>query len=187
MTEEAGTNVNKYNDPTLPGYNPGRASSYGAATNGSQLPVSSSYSSAPNVGKEIAPPIPKYNSPTSHPNKRAAIPQQLLGTWSRSNNTFPRWKKLYTFSSDGRYEYNLLAETSPDLNPEQIIGTVTANGSNLILHPESHVKVVNGKQQLGNLTDERWSWQLDNSLAYGGVIMLKINRGSGEETFYRNA
>jgi hypothetical protein len=117
----------------------------------------------------------------------SAIPQQLLGTWSRSNNTFPRWKKLYTFSSDGRYEYNLVAETSPDLNPEQIIGTVTASGSNLILHPESHVKVVNGKQQLGDLTDERWNWQLDDSLAYGGVIMLKINRGSGEETFYRNA
>ena len=114
------------------------------------------------------------------------IPQQLLGTWSRSNNTFPRWKKSYTFSSDGRYEYNLLAETSPDLNQEQIIGTVTANGSNLILHPDTYVKVVNGEKQLSNLTDERWSWQLDDSLASGGVMILKINRGSGEETFYRN-
>jgi hypothetical protein len=160
MIEETGTNTNKYNDPTLPGYNPGGAS-YGAATNGSQVRMS------------------------SYPNKRTAIPQQLLGTWSRSNNTFPRWKKLYTFSSDGRYEYNLLAETSPNLSQEQIIGTVTANGSNLILRPETHV--VNGEKQLGNLTDERWNWQLDDSLAYGGVIMLKINRGSGEETFYRNA
>jgi hypothetical protein len=94
---------------------------------------------------------------------------------------------LYTFSSDGRYEYNLLAETAPDLNQEQIIGTVTVNGSNLILHPDTHVKVVNGEKQLSDLTDERWSWQLDDSLAYGGVIMLKINRGSGEETFYKNA
>src|SRR5215210_6484315 len=106
MTEETGTNVNKYNDPTLPGYNPGGAS-YAAATYGSQVPVSSSYSSMPDIGKEIAPPIPKYNSSTSRANKRTAIPQQLLGTWSRSNNTFPKWKKYYTFSSDGRYEYGL--------------------------------------------------------------------------------
>src|SRR5687768_11345714 len=32
MTEEKGTDINKYNDPTLPGYNPGGAS-YGVATN----------------------------------------------------------------------------------------------------------------------------------------------------------
>ncbi|MFL6370132.1 MAG: hypothetical protein ACJ72F_04800, partial [Nitrososphaeraceae archaeon] len=60
MTQETRAVVNKYNDPTLPGYNPGRAS-YEAATNKENTENTENKENKEIVNKYNDPTLPGYN------------------------------------------------------------------------------------------------------------------------------
>lgn len=122
----------------------------------------------------------------------SSVPQELLGTWSRRSTSInpPKYAIAYTFFSDGHYQFDAILEPSLGVQEQrqQIIGDLTVSGSNLLLQPKD--KFVDGQRTQNNLQEERYGWEIDNSLAYGGVVVLKLigttEIVSGSATFYKN-
>lgn len=120
----------------------------------------------------------------------SSVPQELLGTWSRRSTNInpPKYAIAYTFSADGSYQFDAILQPSLGVEEQhqQIVGSLTVNGSHLDLMP---IAITKGQKTENSFQNESYEWQVDDSLAAGGagVIVLKLIGTTEERTFYKNA